>query len=222
MESRRPILTNAQPTEVVQPGQGSLHVPAVFPQPATVTRSTPCDVRSDATPSQPLAMRIGVIATVPIEAIRTTSRPARLAANWRDCVDQRDHRIHIGNVGGGRLGDQWDPTRIGDHLVLTPLFAAIHRAGAGLSTSAPCPREATIDQGTPPIDLVRAVQLGQQQLVELRPDTGLGPVAEPTPAGHATATAHLLGQILPIGDRPKLTRIGCVPVDNSQHQAMTS
>ena len=46
-------------------------------------------------------MRVGVITPVPIEAIRTLTRPARLAANRRDCVDQRDHRIHFGNVGGG-------------------------------------------------------------------------------------------------------------------------
>src|SRR5947209_4033811 len=175
MDSRRAILTNAQPTEVVQPGQGSLHIPAVSPQPATVGRPTPCDVRSDTAPSQPSAVRVGVIAPVPIEAIRATTRPARLAAYRRDRVNQRDHRIHIGDVGGGRLRYQGDPGRIGDHLVLAPLLAPVYGAGAGLPAPASRPREAAIDQGAPPINLVGAVQLGQEQLVKLCPDTGLGP-----------------------------------------------
>jgi hypothetical protein len=29
------------------------------------------------------------------------------------------------------------------------------------------------------------------------PDAGRGPVAQPPPAGHPAATAHLLGQVLP-------------------------
>jgi hypothetical protein len=33
--------------------------------------------------------------------------------------------------------------------------------------------------------------------VEPSPDSGLMPVAEPSPAGHPAATAHLLGKILP-------------------------
>src|SRR5436305_14419315 len=111
MDSRRAIFPNAQPTEVVQPTQGPLHVPAVFPQPATVRRPAPCDVRSDAAPSQPSAVRVRVIATVPIDAIRTTTWPARLAAHRRNRLNQGDPRVDIGDVGGGRLRDDGLPTR---------------------------------------------------------------------------------------------------------------
>ena len=37
--------------------------------------------------------------------------------------------------------------------------------------------------------------------MELLPDPGPVPVAQPAPTGHATATAHLLGQVLPLDAR---------------------
>ncbi len=53
-------------------------------------------------------------------------------------------------------------------------------------------------EGRPgPLDGVAAAQLVEQDLVEPAPDAGLLPVAQPPPAGHATAAAHLLGQRLP-------------------------
>src|SRR4051794_25158690 len=198
MESRRAVLPNAQSTEVVQPGHGPLHVPAVSPQPTAVRRPTPRDLRPDAAPAQPSAMRVGVKSPVSVQAIRTPPRTARLAAHRGDRVNQPDHWVDIGGVRGGRLRPQGYPARVGDPLVLAPLLSAVYWAGARLATPAPRPHEAAVAQSTSPVDRVRAVQLGQKQFVEFRPDTGLGPVAEPTPAGHATATAHLLGQILPV------------------------
>src|SRR3954470_151413 len=178
MDSRRAILPNAQPTEVVQPGQRSLHVPSVSPQPTTVRRPAPRDLRPDAAPAQSSAMRVGVKAPVSIQAIRTPPRPPRLAAHRWDRVDQPDHRVDVRDVRGGRLRHQGYPARVRDHLVLAPLFSAVYWAGTRLATPTPRPHEAAVDQSTPPVDLVRTMQLGQQQLVEFRPDPGLVPVAE--------------------------------------------
>src|SRR5690606_7085893 len=54
-----------------------------------------------------------------------------------------------------------------------------------------------VDQGTRPIDLVGPMQVREEQSMHLRPDARSLPVPEPAPAGHARATAHLLGQHLP-------------------------
>src|SRR5580658_4362372 len=135
MVSRRAVLPNAQPTEVVQPRQSSLHVPAIFSQAAAIGRTTTCDVWPDTATSQLLAMRVGVITPISIEAVRTPPRSAPLAAHRRDRVDQQDHRIDVGNVGGGRLRHQWHAPRIGDQLVLAPLLTAVYGAGAGLPTA---------------------------------------------------------------------------------------
>src|SRR4051794_38497387 len=148
MDSRRAVLPNAQPTEVVQPGQGPLHVPSVLPQPATVGRPTPRDLRPDAAPSQPSAMRVGVKAPVSIEAVRTPPRPSRLTAHRRDRVDQRDHRIHIGDIGGGRLFYQWHPNPIRDHLGLSPLLGGMGPAWGGVPPPPPRPPEPAFQSGT--------------------------------------------------------------------------
>lgn len=39
-----------------------------------------------------------------------------------------------------------------------------------------------------------AMQLAQQDLMQLIPDTGQLPIPEPSPTGHARAAAHLCGQ----------------------------
>ena len=51
----------------------------------------------------------------------------------------------------------------------------------------------TIDRGAGPIELVGLLELGQEDLVQLLPDPGPLPGIEVVQAGHATATAHLLG-----------------------------
>ena len=60
-----------------------------------------------------------------------------------------------GTLAAGRLRHQRDPARVGDHVVLAPLLAAVHRAGAGLLAPAARPHEAAVDQGPRPVDLVR-------------------------------------------------------------------
>src|SRR6185437_11296866 len=99
MDHGRLILADPQPTEVVKPRQRPLHVPAVFPQPTAVRRPAPGDVRPDATPTQLTAMRLRVETPITIQALRTTTRAARLATHRRDRVDQVDHRVDIGDVG---------------------------------------------------------------------------------------------------------------------------
>jgi hypothetical protein len=48
-----------------------------------------------------------------------------------------------------------------------------------------------------PFQLVERVQLGEQQLVQPLPHSGLLPGAKPPPSGHAAAKAELLQQMLP-------------------------
>src|SRR3954470_18163486 len=198
MDLRRLILADPQPPEVVQPRQGPLYVPSIFPQPAPVRRPPPRDLRTDAAPAQLPAMRVRVVAPIAIQAARPASGAARPAAHRWDRVHERDHRIDVGDIGGRRLRHERYPAGIGDDLVLAPLLAAVDGAGAGPSATAASAHEAAVDQRPIPVDPIRLVQLGQEPLVELLPDPGLVPVAEPPPAGHAATAAHLLGEILPV------------------------
>ena len=80
---------------------------------------------------------------------------------------------------------------------MVPGFASIRRIGAGLIAAPQGSGLGTIDRGAGPIELVGLLELGQEDLVQLLPDPGPLPGIEVVQAGHATATAHLLGQLLP-------------------------
>src|ERR1700730_12862114 len=107
------ILADPQPPEVVQPRQGPLYVPAIFPQPAPVWRPPPRDVWTDAAPAQLPAMRVRVVAPIAIQAARQTSGGARLATHRWDRVHEWDHRLDVGDMGGRRLRNERYPASIG-------------------------------------------------------------------------------------------------------------
>lgn len=54
-----------------------------------------------------------------------------------------------------------------------------------------------IHAGSIPVQSIGVLEMFQQGLVEGLPDTGLMPVAEPSPASDAGTATHLLGQHLP-------------------------
>ena len=54
-----------------------------------------------------------------------------------------------------------------------------------------------IGDRTGPVQLAGGVQLSEQDLVELIPDTRGGPVTQPPPAGHPRAIAKLLWEPIP-------------------------
>src|SRR5512135_1981028 len=198
MDGHRPVLANPQSAEAVQPGQRPLHHPADLPQATAMLGPAAGDERPDTASTQLAAMLVRVEASVAVQAPRPTPRPTGLAAHRWDRIDQRDHRHDIRDVGRSRGGRQGHAVSIRDDRVLAALLAAVYRAGSGLLPTTACPHEAAVDDGAVPIDLVRTLQLGQQDLVQLLPEAGSRPVAEPAPAGHTTTAAHLAGQILPV------------------------
>src|SRR5829696_10246757 len=56
----------------------------------------------------------------------------------------------------------------------------------------PGPHAHAVDGGPGPVDLAVVTQPVQQPVVQLLPDPGRLPVAQPPPTGHAAATAQLL------------------------------
>ena len=70
---------------------------------------------------------------------------------------------------------------------------------APVSSPTPGPDTHAVDGGPRPIDLVVVAQPVQQPMMQGLPDAGGLPVAQPPPAGHAAATAQLLGREQPPG-----------------------
>src|SRR5436305_8585497 len=82
-------------------------------------------------------------------------------------------------------------------MVLAAGFAAIRGAGAGIFAALRRFDKGGIDQGPLPIDLVGAVEFGQQHGMKLEPDTGLVPQAQVVAASLAAAAAEFSGQVVP-------------------------
>ena len=74
------VVTDEQPLELVQPGEGALDDPAVTAEPGPVCGLAACDLGADAAPTELSAMARIVVAAVGSQPLRPPSRPAALAA----------------------------------------------------------------------------------------------------------------------------------------------
>lgn len=64
------FVANAEPFELVQPGEGALHYPAHFAQPGAVGDAASGDHRFDAALSQQAAVLVEVVAAVGVQTPR--------------------------------------------------------------------------------------------------------------------------------------------------------
>ena len=90
-----------------------------------------------------------------------------------------------------------DALAVGQHVVLAARLAAVRGARAGVLAPLGGLGEGGVDQRPLPIDRVGAVELGQQDRVQLAPDTGLMPGPQVGPAGLTAAATELGGQVIP-------------------------
>jgi len=89
------FIANPQPAILVQPSNCPLNNPPMHTQPASMRRIAFGKDRSDATFSQFLSMRFGIIATVALHTLRTAPWSPRLPANGWNGIDQGDQLRHI-------------------------------------------------------------------------------------------------------------------------------
>src|SRR5579884_371931 len=181
----------------MQPTEEALHDPTHFPQSTPVCPLAPPELRVDAAPPHLPPVRVAVVGGVPEQLVGPLSRPAHLAADLRDGIHDLLQLGHVGGIGRTQRGRQGDTVGIHHGVVLAPLLAAVYGAGASLVAPAPRPDERAVHGGPRPVDLVRPLQLGQQNRVEAVPDTGAIPRLEPAAAAAAGAAAHLARQVVP-------------------------
>ena len=142
-------------------------------------------------------MWLRVVGSVGVQVLRKSAGAVRLAVHRRDVVNQRQQFVDVRHVGPGAVGHQRHALAVGQDVVLGPGFASIRRIGAGLIAAPQGTGLGTIDGRARPIELVGLLEFGQEDLLQLLPDPGPLPGIEVVQTGHATATAHLLGQLLP-------------------------
>src|SRR5262245_18670137 len=185
----------------MQPTKEPLDHPTDFPQPATVFPLPPPELRLDASPPHLLAVRVTVVGAVPEQFVGPPSRPAGLPSDLRDGIHDLLQLGDVGGVGRAQGGRQWDAVGVHHGVVLAPFLAAIYRTGAGLLAAAPSADKRTIHGRPRPVDLVRSLQLRQQDRMEAMPDACAIPVLKPAATATAGATAHLARQVVPADAR---------------------
>src|SRR5437762_5481294 len=192
-----PFIPKPETTVLMNPTDRPLHHPAELPQAAAMLGPLLSQQRIDSELTEALAVGFGVIRSVPQHGVGTTLGMPRLAGYGRNRVAQRRQLIDLVDVGCRRARGQWDALGLGHHMVFAPRFAAVHRAGAGPFAAVGRPHEGGIDRRPRPIELVGGAEPTQEDLVDLQPGPIGLPIAEPSPARHATTAPQLTGQILP-------------------------
>jgi len=135
------FVSNSQPTILVQPSNCPFNDPTIHAETAPVRRVALRNHRSNATLSQGLAMRFGIIAAIPLHTFRTTAWSTGLSTNWRNRIHQRNQLGDIVRVRTGEPGGQGNALRIRNEV----MFAARFRSICGVWTCFFPPRKARIE-----------------------------------------------------------------------------
>jgi hypothetical protein len=126
------LIAGAQPPQVVQPGEGALHHPALFAEPRAVLDAASGDHWLHATAPQLAAVLVVVVTAVGEQPLGTPSRAPSLAGDGADAVDQRQQLGDVVAVPAGQADRQRNPARVGDQVVLGAPSGTVHRRGAGV------------------------------------------------------------------------------------------
>jgi hypothetical protein len=124
------VVADEQPLELVEPGEGAFDDPAVAAEPGAVLGLAPRDLWSDPAPAELAAMTGVVVAAVGGDTLGSPARPANLAADRRDAVDERDQLGAVVAVAARERPGERDPGRVDQEVVLRPVSGSVNRARA--------------------------------------------------------------------------------------------
>jgi hypothetical protein len=121
---------NAQLAESGKPGMCTLDDPSMTAEPIVALDASACNPVLDAAQLEMLSAARVVIPFVGMQLVRPAARPAALACNRRQRVDQffEDHRVMP--VGSGDTEHQRDTLPVRDEVAFAAELAAVRRVGA--------------------------------------------------------------------------------------------
>ena len=119
------FIADAKTAILVQPRKTTLNNPPINPQTTAVIGTPLSQNWLDAPLAEFLAVWFAIISPITQHRSRTPKRPADLARNSRNLIDQRQQLCDIVTVGAGQSHRQRDPIGVGHHMVLRALLAAI-------------------------------------------------------------------------------------------------
>jgi len=129
MDIRTTLVTDAKPAVLVQPTQSAFDNPTVHTETAAVFAVALGQNGLDVAIAKCSPMRLRVIGSVTLDALRTATWSPRFASYRRYGINQRKQLGHVMPIGCRKSRCQRNALGIGEHMVFRALFAAIRRIG---------------------------------------------------------------------------------------------
>jgi hypothetical protein len=121
------FVSHGQSPKAMQPGQGAFDDP---PRPAEAAAVRPAalgELRRDATRQELIAVRLRVVASVPLYQVRAAERATRTPAQRGHGVDERQQLGDVVSIRRRQPRDERNPVRVGENMMFRPGLAAIGR-----------------------------------------------------------------------------------------------
>ena len=125
------VAAKTKPTELVKPTDRPFHHPSRHAQAAAMFRVSLGENRSDAHLSQTLAMRLGIVCTIPLGCIGFSARATGLSRDGRNGRDQGEKLRNVMAVRAGQNRRQRHPVSASNHMMLGAPFTPVCRVRAG-------------------------------------------------------------------------------------------
>jgi hypothetical protein len=125
VDTRAPLIPHVEAAKLMEPGQRA------FDDPACPTETTPVlgpplrQLRLDASAVECIAVRLRIVAAVPLHEIRLAPRGAWPAAHGRHRVHQRQQLRDVVPVGGRQLRRKRNPLAVSENVMFRPRLTAI-------------------------------------------------------------------------------------------------
>lgn len=118
MEIGSALVAGAEPSELVQPGEGALNDPAHLAQAGTVGDAASGDQRLDAPIPQQAAVLVEVVASVGIQTPGLAARTSAQTPDRRDGVEQRQELGDVVPVTAGEGDGERGSVAVDNQVVL--------------------------------------------------------------------------------------------------------
>ena len=124
------VVSDEQPFELVEPGEGALDDPSVAAQASAVFGLAAGDLRCDPASAELAPVLVVVVPAVGGHPVGPSSRPADLAPHRRHAVDECDELGDVVAVAAGDRPGERDPGRVYEKVMLGAVSGSINWARA--------------------------------------------------------------------------------------------
>lgn len=133
MEVGAYLVADAEPFELMQPGEGALDDPSSLAQPGAVRGATAGDLGCDPASPDEAPVLVEVIAAVGEQPPGPLPGPAAQAANVRYGVQQRHELGDVVTVSAGQSDGEWGSVPVDDDVVFAAGACPVDRRRSGVS-----------------------------------------------------------------------------------------